>query len=507
MEYNPFHESGGMREERYYQDSRRQGGISFPHPGKQQHLLIIRANLYPEASLESVRAGLISVCTLIEDIYEGGLLIDEVQQDGSIESSRLTKFDLTATIGFGATFFEKLDIPKWNRPANLSIMPSHLELGDLNPYSLKQTDLLLQLASSNDFVNRSIYEYSYDTILQSDNQHTFKDIRSAIKGWAQVTDLHVGFQRLDRRNLMGFYDGISNPRGPELEDIVWLNDKDEGEKFVNGTYMVFQRIEHDLEYWRSLPTEQQELMIGHSKETGLVLGTVSKDKDHELATNLRSGDAAIRTAAINELKDLLSPQRDPKTKLFDPSNPKTLGIIDSCPIWSHARKANPRQADGTPFRSIYRRGYLFSDIAGPMLNSGLLFICFQKNIHDGFEHIKKNWMNNKDFPVPQARSLFTEEELMRRRYRGRFTPDELKFLSQDQKNALGLDWYQYEKALTEAQDPDTQNTGKEGLSGPSKLGVYPRRNVLASVTLGGGYYFIPPVPNDGYSFIGQLFFE
>jgi deferrochelatase/peroxidase EfeB len=84
-----------------------------------------------------------------------------------------------------------------------------------------------------------------------------------------------------------------------------LNDKDEGEKFVNGTYMVFQRIEHDLEYWRSLPTEQQELMIGHSKETGLVLGTVSKDKDHELATNLRSGDAAIRTAAINELKDLI----------------------------------------------------------------------------------------------------------------------------------------------------------------------------------------------------------
>ena len=86
MEYNPSYGSGGTREERYYQDNRRQGGISFPHPGKQRHVLIIRANLHPEATEEGVKAGLFSLCTLFDDIYEGRLLIDEAQEDGSLDS-------------------------------------------------------------------------------------------------------------------------------------------------------------------------------------------------------------------------------------------------------------------------------------------------------------------------------------------------------------------------------------------------------------------------------------
>jgi hypothetical protein len=56
-------------------------------------------------------------------------------------------------------------------------------------------------------------------------------------------------------------------------------------------------------------------------------------------------------------------------------------------------------------------------------------------------------------------------------------------------------------------DPDSLNTGKDGLSGPSELGVYPQGEFPVTVTLGGGYYFIPPIPRKKVSEIGEQFFN
>ena len=55
-------------------------------------------------------------------------------------------------------------------------------------------------------------------------------------------------------------------------------------------------------------------------------------------------------------------------------------------------------------------------------------------------------------------------------------------------------------------DPDSKNTGKDGLSGPSELGVYPQGERSITFTLGGGYYFIPPIPNKKISDISEQFF-
>ena len=44
------------------------------------------------------------------------------------------------------------------------------------------------------------------------------------------------------------------------------------------------------------------------------------------------------------------------------------------------------------------------------VSSGLLFICFQKNIARGFEYIKKELLNNKNFPVPQSRKKALPEK-------------------------------------------------------------------------------------------------
>ena len=52
-----------------------------------------------------------------------------------------------------------------------------------------------------------------------------------------------------------------------------------------------------------------------------------------------------------------------------------------------------------------------------------------------------------------------------------------------------------------------QNTGREGLAGPSQLGVYPKGDFVVTISQGGGYYFVPPIPNRKISEIGQFFFS
>lgn len=45
----------------------------------------------------------------------------------------------------------------------------------------------------------------------------------------------------------------------------------------------FKKIEHDLQMWQEMNEEIQELWIGRSKRTGLLLGTLSRDQDRKLA--------------------------------------------------------------------------------------------------------------------------------------------------------------------------------------------------------------------------------
>jgi hypothetical protein len=66
--------------------------------------------------------------------------------------------------------------------------------------------------------------------------------------------------------------------------------------------------------------------------------------------------------------------------------------------------------------------------------------------------------------------------------------------------------YVYSAAVKKSIDPEIQNTGREGLAGPSELGVYPQGQPSITKTIGGGYYFIPPIPNKRISEITEQFF-
>ena len=410
-----------------------------------------------------------------------------------------------------------------------------------------QTDLIIQLGSSEDFVNHWVLENSIQpppednedsdnqgkdsTIspLQRENLET-PDIVQAITGWATITDVNAGFQRIDGRNLQGFNDGVSNPRrlSPLFDDIVWTKTPDDN--FKDGTYMVFQKIEHDLDQWRELELDEQEEWVGRSKGTGLLLGTLDEDKDRDLGIKLNDTtvDEEERKVALEELHkyfDSEHPEDDqsnPQARFFDHkdpndpnSAPKHGEIPLKCPIWSHVRKANPRQEDSLgkaigeefPPILIFRRGYPYMEKGlNNKIRSGLLFVCFQNDINNGFEFIKKKFFNDKDFPVPDPVPHqphgFTKQEKAERHSKGRFTEDELNSMTLEQRKLLGLgDKGDFEDAVKEAKKKDTRTLVVKVLLGHQSLELLLQVNSWQLYPLGGGYYFVPPIPgseNCGY---------
>lgn len=538
----------------------KQPGIGFPSATEQQHLLIIRLNLAPkprDSKLDidieterrkTIREGLKRLCRLFERIDQGIHKINVIDDNGN-RLVALSEFSFSATIGFGFGFFKKLNIDENKCPKKLREMPDHNGLGDPTPYTMSQTDLIIQLGSSNDFVNHWVLENSIQPPdetegISSDNQDKHDvsslqlenlgtpDIVTAITGWAIITDVNTGFQRVDGRNLQGFNDGVSNPRrlSPLFDKIVWTNIPQDN--FKDGTYMVFQKIEHDLDQWRELELDEQEEWVGRSKGTGLLLGTLKEDEDRDLGKKLSDPtiDPSERAKALAELHRYFDPnnpdedQSNPQTRFFDHkdskdpnSQPQHGEIPLKCPAWAHVRKANPRQEDSLskategefPQKLIFRRGYPYIEKGlNEKTRSGLLFICFQNDIENGFEFIKKALFNNKKFPVPGQRKTFTNQEMAKRHSQGRFTLNELNSLTLEQRELLGLQNDEcFAEAKKTAENEDTQNTGREGLAGPSELGVVPTGEFLAIVPLGGGYYFVPPIPNQKLADIGEQFFD
>ncbi len=187
-------------------------------------------------------------------------------------------------------------------------MPLHTDLGDPEQYLFTQTDMIVQLCSKMDFVNHWVFKTDSYPITPSEEwrnlaggpkqnaEEKIHDINTAVSEWAIVTDVHSGFQRLDGRNLMGFMDGISQPERLRNDD-VWTTGNDEIGALIDGTYMVFHKIEHDLERWEQIGVGEQERWVGRSKGTGLLLGTLSRQQDEKLANDCRSNNSIVSKAS------------------------------------------------------------------------------------------------------------------------------------------------------------------------------------------------------------------
>lgn len=260
-----------------------------------------------------------------EQTYSTNLL----PPDDTGEAVGLSANNLTITFGFGPSFFLKDGVDRFgiagNRPRHLKVIP-HMPHDNLDE-TISNGDLCIQVCCDNQQV-------AFHAIRNFMN----KGLRSASIRWLQSGFID-GRNGETPRNLFGFKDGTANrdPKksGSGFDSVVWAG-QDEPNWMQGGTYLTYRKISMFLEIWDRSSLQDQEDTFGRKKQSGAPYGKV-----HE--------------------NDSVAPGKLPAAS--------HVGLL--------ARTG----------KEIVRKSYSFTDGIDPntgSLQSGLLFISFQKNPDDSF---------------------------------------------------------------------------------------------------------------------------
>lgn len=270
-------------------------------------------------------------------------------QESGILGATVGPSDLTITIGFGASLFDARFGLSERIPRQLVRMPDFRN--DRIQAELAHGDLLLQICATD----------------EASCLHALRYLMLGTRGSLVVRWLIHGFQQrpggtvehggapATRRNLLGFKDGTANPAATDaalMDELVWVGPgQGEPDWAVGGTYLAARTIRMLVERWDRTALGEQEAIIGRTKRTGTPLGKAREFDD----------------PAYND----------------DPDG-------DRIPLDAHIRLANPRTPESQANR-ILRRGYSYSrgfDRAG-LLDEGLFFVAFQRDLERGFVTIQK----------------------------------------------------------------------------------------------------------------------
>ena len=254
------------------------------------------------------------------------------------EALGLPASQLTLTIGFGPTFFEKNGKDRFGiadrRPAALADLPKFTN-ETLDPAKCGG-DICVQACANDPQVAvhavRNLARVGFGTVAVRYSQLGFGRTSSTTR--EQVTP----------RNLMGFKDGTNNLKAEDtgaLDQNVWVA-KDDGPDWMDGgTYLVTRRIRMRIENWDRTTLLEQERVIGRQKGSGAPNGY--DDEFEQMDFNIKDAEG---------------------TPLVD--------------VDSHVRLVSPDHLGGI---KMLRRGYNFTDGSDGFghLDAGLFFIAFVRS--------------------------------------------------------------------------------------------------------------------------------
>ena len=263
--------------------------------------------------------------------------------DSGILGPVVTPDNLTVTVSVGESLFDE-------RFALAKIKPKHLSRmqgfpNDALDPAQCHGDLSLQFcantADTNIHALRDIVKNLPDLLLVRWKQEGTVPPQAPAK---------PGEPAQSARNFLGFRDGSANPDSNDntaMNQIVWVQpDSGEPQWAVNGSYQAVRIIRNFVERWDRTPLQEQESIFGRNKASGAPM------------------DGARET-------DVPDYSKDPHGKITK--------------LDAHIRLANPRTAQ-TRNSLILRRPFNYSNGVNKngQLDMGLLFICYQRDLEQGF---------------------------------------------------------------------------------------------------------------------------
>lgn len=302
--------------------------------------------------------------------------LEDELADETIETGELgygtahNDYNLTITVGFSTTGYDKLSIAPERRPRDLAPMPpdvldaSGQQRGARVP---GEGDVILKVCSDDIYVA----------------EHVLRRVEHELGGNLGLTWAQTGVQRYNTRQsknprhesraLIGFLDGTANldPANAEDRALIFTNhqrfdypsvpgsDQYNGATFPGdlrappaepepavldgGTYLNVEVLLQQTTAFDNQPLAEQERVVGRQKKTGEPL-------------------------------------------------PQAVPV-------SHVLKANPGRPEDAP-RRVLRRGYSLLRPEGGGLARGLVFIAFGRSLSTQAEFIRRAWINNDNFPAP-----------------------------------------------------------------------------------------------------------
>jgi deferrochelatase/peroxidase EfeB len=337
-----------------------QGGILLP-PARAHSVISLDVMTESRAELVDFFKTLTSE---VRQLVAGGLATEAfnagIAEDNGILGPVIPAHQLTSTVSVGTSLFDERFGLAAHKPVHLVRMRSFPNDNLDQTQCHGDVSIILQAADT-------------DTVT-----HALRRIMQATDGIVQPKWRLDGFVNPPRptgvpRNLFGFNDGVSNPTttvAGQMDSLVWADPATEPAWTAGGSYQVIRIIRQLVEFWDRVSVEEQELMIGRRRDTGAPLGTNN----------------------VNDIPDYAA----------DPQGTTT-------PLSAHIRVANPR-TPATAESRILRRAVNYDrglDVNGN-LDMGLLFVCYQQDVHRQFEAVQARLINEPmvDYISPTGGGYF-----------------------------------------------------------------------------------------------------
>ncbi|HMB76809.1 MAG TPA: Dyp-type peroxidase [Kiloniellaceae bacterium] len=180
-------------------------------------------------------------------------IMTQLQHAVAAAQARAASADLTVTLGFSATAWQRLFA---DRPMPAELRPFTERRDGPRHFPATPGDIFAMVKSARmDF-----------------NFLAAKTLARALEGAATLIEDIQGFSYLDDHDMIDFVDGTENPSGALRAESILVGEEDPD--YAGGSYLTVQRYVHRRDKWEAQETGYQERVIGRTKA-----GDVELDDD------------------------------------------------------------------------------------------------------------------------------------------------------------------------------------------------------------------------------------